>query len=136
MKLSDMAVNGDAIESGRWVSIGQFFPGVKVKVRGLLNSDYRRARDRLVADIPRSEKVKLTDSEIVDRVQPELLAEAVLLDWSGIDDDDGTPLLFSKERARELLANKDYMILKGAIEWAAGIVGDDKLVEIEDASKN
>jgi hypothetical protein len=136
LKLSDIAINAAAIEAGRWVSVGHILPGVKFKVRGIDNADYRRLRAKLIAEIPRAERVKGVDPVELDKINVKLLTETVLLDWSGIEGDDDAPLDFSKEKAAELLADPNYAVLRSAIEWAAGVVGEDDLAEAEAAAKN
>jgi hypothetical protein len=136
LKLSDIAINAAAIETGRWVSVGHILPGVKFKVRGLDNADYRRLRAKLIAEIPRAERVKGVDPVELDKINVKLLYETVLLDWSGIEGDDDASLSFSKEQAAELLADPNYAVLRGAVEWAAGVVGEDDLAETEASAKN
>lgn len=136
MKLADIKINAAAIETGRWVSVDHVLPGVKFKVRGIGNADYRRLKDKLIGEIPRAERVKGVDPAALDKINAKLLIETVLIDWSGIEGDDDAPLAFSKEKAAELLADPNYAVLRNAVEWAAGVVGEDDLAESEAAAKN
>lgn len=136
MKLSDIAINAAAIETGRWVSVDHILPGVKFKVRGLANADYRRLRAKLIAGIPRAERVKGVDPMDLDKINIKLLSETILIDWSGIEGDDDAPLAFSKEKAADLLADPNYAVLHWAVEWAADVVGQDDLAEAEASAKN
>lgn len=136
MKLSAIKTNAAAIEAGRWVSVAHALPGVKFKVRGLRNADYRRLRDKLIGEIPRAERLKGIDPVDHDKLNVALLCETVLMDWRGLESDDGANLLYSKKNAVDLLADPNYFDLREAVEWAAGIVGDDDLAEAEASSKN
>lgn len=136
MKLSEIAVNAAAIEYGRWVSIGHIMPGVRLKVRGLENEDYQRLFNKLVTEIPRAERLKGPDAAVMRDITTRLLVETILIDWEGIDNDDGTPLVFSKEKAREVLSDPNLIAFRKAVEWAAGVVGEDDLAETEATAKN
>jgi hypothetical protein len=136
MKLNDMRVNSTAIQSGRWVSIGKFFPGVAVKVRGFKNKDYQRELLRKMSDIPMTERIKMaSDPDFSDKLDIDLMSSCILLDWRGLEDDNG-PLAFSQEKAFEILSNPDFVEFREAIDFAAKIVGKDNLVEAEATSKN
>jgi hypothetical protein len=136
MRLSEIAVNAQAIEVGRWVPVDHILPGVRLKVRGIDNTDCRRLRNKLVAEVPRVERIKGIDTAKADAINARLLAETVLVDWSGLEDEDGKPLAFSKATALEILIDPAFVVFRNAVEWAAGVVGEDDIVEIEDASKN
>lgn len=136
MKLSDIAVNAEAIEAGRWVPIGHIMPGVRLKVRGLENTDYRRLRNKLIADIPRAERLKGVDTITLEKINGHLLAETVLVGWDGIEGEDGQPLPFSKSKALEVIIDPAFVVFRQAVEWAAGVVGEDDLIEAEESAKN
>ena len=136
MKLSEIAVNIDAIETGRWVSVARFMPGVRLKVRGLENTDYRRLREKLVSSIPRAERIKGVDTLAMEAISGRLLAETVLVGWDGIEGDDGAPLAYSKDRALQIISDPALVTFRNAVEWAAGVVGEDDVVEAEESAKN
>lgn len=136
MKLSDIAVNANAIEQGRWVSVGHVMPGVRLKVRGLENTDYRRLRNRLIAEIPRGERLKGADILTLEKINGQLLSETVLVGWDGIEADDGRPLPFNKEKALQVINDPMFIVFRNAVEWAAGVVGDDEAIEAEESAKN
>jgi hypothetical protein len=136
LKLSKIAVNAAAIEAGRWVSVAHTLPGVKFKVRGLNNADYRRLEAKLLAEVPRSDRIKGIDPDTLDRIKVNLLVETVLTDWSGLEDDNGNMLTWTKQTAAKYLFDPNYVVLRSAVEWAAAVVGEDDLVELEEDAKN
>ena len=136
MKLSDIAVNADAIELGRWVPIGHILPGVRLKVRGLENTDYRRLRNKLIAEIPRAERLKGVDTLMLEKINAQLLADTILVGWEGIEGDDDQALPFTKEKASQIINDPSFVVFRNAVEWAAGVVGEDDLVKSEAAAKN
>lgn len=132
-----MKVNSAAVQSGRWVSIGKYFSGVEVKVRGFKNKDYQRELLRMMSDVPLADRVKIaSDPEFSDKLDIELAASCILLDWRGLEDDNGEPLAFSRDKAFEILSDPDYIEFREAVDFAAKIVGKDELVEAEAVSKN
>ena len=136
MKLSDIAVNAAAIELGRWVAIDHILPGVRLKVRGLENTDYRRLRNKLIAEIPRAERLKGVDTLMLEKINAQLLADTILVGWEGIEGDDDLALPFTKEKASQIINDPSFVVFRNAVEWAAGVVGEDDLVESEAAAKN
>jgi len=136
MKLSEMRVNSAAIEGGRWVALVAF-PGAEVKVRGMKSKGYRRELQRVVADLPMQDKLRLSeDPDIADRIDIQMVSSYLLLDWRGIEDDNGDPVPFSAERAKEILSDPDMVELRDAVDYAIKIVGNDALVVAETATKN
>jgi hypothetical protein len=136
MKLSEMRVNSAAIEGGRWVALVAF-PGVEVKVRGMKGKGYRRELQRLVSELPMQDKLKLSeDPDISDRLDIQMMSSYLLLDWRGIEDDNGEPVPFSAEKAKETLSNPDMVEFRDAVDYAVKIVGNDALVSAETAAKN
>lgn len=136
MKLKDIAVNVEAIEGGRWVSIDHIMPGVRLKVRGSENSGLRRMRNKLLQEIPRAHRLRGADEETLDAIGTKLLIETVLVDWDGIEDENGEPLPFSKEKSAAVLSDPAMVVFKNAVEWASGVVGDDEIAEAKEAAKN
>ena len=135
MKLSRFKTNSAAIEAGRWVELPDF-SGVSVKVRGFGNADYKRLQAKLIEAIPRAERLKGLSPEAEEAIATQLLLDTILIDWRGIDDDDGTPLLFDRATAEKLLSDPDYKPLRLAVNWAAQVVGDDDLAGFEEDAKN
>jgi hypothetical protein len=136
MKLSKIAVNSAAIENGRWVDVDHFMPGVRLKVRGFEGADYLRLQAKLTAETPRADRLKGADSPLMRELSTRLLVDAILSDWEGLENEDGTPLAYSKAKATEILANRDLLVFRKAVEWAANVVGDDEIADAEDVAKN
>ena len=61
---------------------------------------------------------------------------AILHDWDGLDEDDGSAIAYSPTKARELLTNPDFDPLRSAIRMAAAIVKEVGKLGTEDAVKN
>lgn len=123
MKLSALKTNVAVIEQGRWIDDIPGLPGVRLKVRGLGNADYRRAYDRKVSAVPASRRLRGLLPDDRERIIGECLAETVLLDWGGLTEDDGaTPLAFTAELAGTLLLDPEFDAFRSAVSWAANAV--------------
>lgn len=136
MRLKDTAISVEVRENGDWVDKIPDFPGLRLRVRGAGNKDWRKLRDKLIADIPRHKRIDGITAEDGDKVTATLLVETSLLDWDGLEDDDGKPLPFSKAQASEYLNNPEYEGFRNACLWAAGVVAERWRQDVETAAKN
>lgn len=142
VKLSDIKINAAAIEQGEWIGAAHGTPipdmgDLCLKVRGIGNSDYRALMTKLSDAVPRSQRTggKL-NPDASERVFVECLTQTVLMDWSGVEGDDGAAIPFSREVALKILLNPDLAPFKYAIAWAANQVGDLRAADNEAAAKN
>ncbi|MBS7542528.1 hypothetical protein [Ancylobacter oerskovii] len=120
MKLSAIKVNTKAIEAGKWVGDIPEMGDLRLKVRGIGNSDFNRRYDELVQAIPRAERPnnRLTP-DAQRKLTAQLYAETILLDWEGLTDDDGAPVAFSMEFAEQVLADPEMRDFVFAVRYAA-----------------
>ena len=133
MKLNQIKKVQQNIEKGGWVSDLPNLPGVSVKVRGLFNSEASKMFAEARATMNEDE---FKDPDVQDALDVRLLAETVLVDWDGIDDDDGEPLEYSKEIAEELLSDPDLEVFHRAVTHAASVVAQQGKDTLETAAKN
>lgn len=136
MKLSQLSQNAAAAETGRWVNHIPELGGLVLKVRGLDNADYRRLSAQLAAEIPRADRILGVATEVTDAMQTRLIVETILIDWRGLEEDDGAPVPYSRDMATKLLTDPNYRAFRAAVIWAAGVVGDDRLASDEADAKN
>ncbi len=119
MKLSEIAARNRRAEEGGWVDNLPFaaFAGVRLKVRALWNSDYRREFAALAADVPRDRLIegKLGDEDRA-RISTECLKRTVLVGWDGIEDE------FTPENVEKVFADPELAKLFGdAVVFAANV---------------
>ncbi|WP_020178088.1 hypothetical protein [Methylopila sp. M107] len=139
MKLSAIAIDNEKLEQGAWVGDIPELEGVRFKVRGLGNTDYRRLQNKLIQLIPRKNRRNGLSVEDQTRVESRCLLDTILLDWDGIEADDSTAkelkfLPYSRETAAGLLADPNMARLREGVLYAAAIVAesdedDEKEVE-------
>lgn len=131
MKLSQIKVNAQAEENGRWMPASGLF-GVQIKVRGLNNSAARAARAKIQESFARK---KMSDAE-AEQAQAELIADTILDDWRGVENDDGTALTCDREARIAILSNPEMRLFREAVMLAASLVGEDELAAKEQDAKN
>jgi len=137
MKLSDLEVDADAVEKGAWVDDIPDVQGLRLKVRGAYNNEWRRMQAKLLESVPRKKKVGgRLEQEENDAIMTKCLLNCCLLDWDGLDDKDGTVIPYSKEKARELLTDPRYKRFRDSVIWAAQVVGDGLEVQTDDTLGN
>jgi hypothetical protein len=137
MKLSDSKVDTTRIEQGEWVDRIPELEGVRFKVRGINNKDWRKLQGRLLDAVPRRNRVgnRLSPDEM-DRMNAKLLLDTILLDWDGFEDDDGNALPYSKDLAKTLLSDPAYQKVRDGVLWAAQFVADGIASDLEADAKN
>ncbi|KQT13994.1 hypothetical protein ASG40_19400 [Methylobacterium sp. Leaf399] len=126
MKLSSLKVDAAKIEGGAWVGNIPEMGDLRLKVCGLQNARYRRLQSKLTDAIPRAKRQGgRIDPDEMDRVTAICLRETVLMDWSGLENEDGSPLSYSKEVAGEYLTKPEFRRFREAVIYAASVVGED-----------
>jgi hypothetical protein len=137
MKMSELAVDADRQENGAWVDDIPEVQGLRLKVRGSNNADWRRLQAKLMDAVPRKKKLGgRIDPDEQDRILSSCLLSTCLLDWDGLEDDDGKPLPYSKTMAQKLLTEPEYRRFRDSVLWAASIVAENLTVEQEEIAGN
>src|SRR4051812_7467385 len=109
MKISELEVDQKIVEEGTWVGNIPELTGVRLKVRGSNNRDWRRMAQRLIAAVPRKNRANgVLDPEEADRISALILLNTGLLDWEGIESDDGSPIPYDRKKAAQYLAGERF----------------------------
>jgi hypothetical protein len=138
MKLSARRIDSAAIEKG--VEIGNIpeWGDLKLVARGSQNADWRNLRAKLVAET--AARDILPDGNLrpsrLEEIGIELLVEAGITGWSGLLNEDDTPMPFSKAALREIITNPDYIRFRGACIYACDKVHDVAAGRTETERKN
>jgi hypothetical protein len=134
MKISELEVDQKLVEEGTWVEKIPELEGVRFKVRGTNNRDWRKLALTLVGAVPRKKRVNgVLDPEEADRITATVIMSAGLLDWDGIEDDDGNPIPYDKKKAGQFLQGKRFR--EGAA-WACDQVAEGIANEVEEIAGN
>jgi len=135
MQLNQIAVDVEREEKGDWVEVPDL-PGVSLKVRSLYNKDYQHAQQVAARKMARRYGKQPIPPDVQTKTYARLLSDHVLLDWSGITDENGDAVSYSVEFGRDVLADPQYRRLADAVAWAAGVVGEQDVEDLEDDAKN
>lgn len=127
MKISSFATDLDLEENGVWVDIGD---GGSLLIARLGNPRYTKA----VREISKPHKALIRNKTISEDLSDELLlkamAQAILLDWKGIEDDKGKEIKYSKDAAFQLLKDlRDFRNLVTEICQEQAAFRRDELAE-------
>lgn len=134
MKISDLEVDQKIVEEGKWVSNIPELSGVRLKVRGSNNKDWRRLAQRLINAVPRKQRANgILDPDEADRISATILLMTGLLDWEGIEGDDDQPVAYDKKKAAQYLAGERF---RAGVQYACDQVAQGIEEEIEEVSGN
>lgn len=134
MKISELEVDQKIVEEGKWVSNIPELSGVRLKVRGANNKDWRRLAQRLINAVPRKLRANgILDPDEADRISATILLMTGLLDWEGIEGDDDQPVAYDKKKAAQYLAGERF---RAGVQYACDQVAQGIEEEIEEVSGN
>lgn len=137
MKLSATKVDSALIEQGDWVDSIPDLPGIRIKARGTNNSDYRLLEGRLVREIPRLQRAEGVSPEDQDRIAGRLLLESVVLDIEGItEEDEVTPVKYTKDLGAKLFLDPDYRVWAAGAAYAGSVIAQRRKAAAETETKN
>jgi hypothetical protein len=136
MKLSDATLDAERQEKGAWIGDIPELEGLSLLVRGVNNADWRRLQTKLMEAVPRKKRIGRLDVDEMERIQSTCLLSACLLDWKGLEDDEGQPIPYDKEMARKLLFEPEYRKFRDGVIWAATMVAETTQEEQKEAVGN
>lgn len=132
MKLNEIQ-SGEFAE-GVWKDVYEF-PGVSVKVRSSDYADYQRSFTAALRPHRRAINEGHVDPLLLRRLTSECLVKHVIVEWKGVDDDEGKPLVFTKEVALPMAKDKSFNRFFRAIERAADAVAGGEVEEREEVGE-
>lgn len=133
MKLSSLKINADAVEQGAWIDNIPELGGIRLKVRGNGNADFRRMQSKLIEAVPRGQRQRgMIDPDVQDTITARCLAHTVLLDWQGLTDDNDVPIPFTKEKALEFLLDPTLRPFRDGLAYASTIVAQTEAENLAD----
>lgn len=120
MKLANMKVDHKVSAEGEWIKNIPDMDDLELLVRGQTCPQARVLRAKLLRGLPANIRNNPDGlpPEVVDQIEAQICAEALLLGWRNLDD-----VPYSKEKAIELLNDPDLVTFRDAVGWASGRVG-------------
>lgn len=137
MKISAIKIDSALAEQGDWVANIPDLPGIRIKARGTNNNDYRVLEGKLVREIPRAQRAEGVSPQDQDRIAGMLLLETVVLDVEGLtEDDEATPVKYTRELGAKLLLDPDFKVFQAGAAYAGSIVAQRRKPEEALETKN
>ena len=107
-KFSKLVTDGDLEIEGVWLP---FEEGFDVKLARLGNTKYNEMVRRILKPYTRKIRDEELDDSIAEMAEKKAMARYVLVDWRGLEDDDGEPIEYSKETALQLFEeSRDFYL--------------------------
>lgn len=114
------ALDSKTVEEGQWVKLRD---DIEVQVRSIRSEQVRKVRQRAQRKYERllpSQKWRFTPEQ-EDKIAEEVIVDAVLINWRNIEDENGRPLPYSRELARQLVTDPEMVVFREDIMTAAGL---------------
>jgi hypothetical protein len=136
MDMNSRKIDPAKLEQGAWVGDIPEWGDLRLKVRGIGNSDFRRLQNKLFESVPRQKRVRgAIDPAEQDRITSTCLLNTVLIDWDNLQED-GVPVPFSQEAAKRFLFEPEFAEFRAAVSWAAAVVSEQGVASAQDALGN
>jgi hypothetical protein len=133
VKLSGLRLSPELSDGGRWLD---YIPGVRLKVASVKGKAFQRGHADLLRDKSRHIISEDAKNAIYADVRIEALDKWVLLGWEGLEADDGTPLVYTAEKAHEILRDPLCTELLDFVWVAANETHQYRQAAEDDARKN
>jgi len=119
MKLSAIELDVIGIQEGKWTKMPG---GWECCLRSAASKAARSVTDRIQRERRENPELKGAEPTTEEAIEMtiEVLVEACMVDWRGLEEDDGTPIVFSHERAYAILRDERYQLILDAVADKAG----------------
>jgi len=121
-RLNRIATSTERAADGQWVEFCPAQgdePALELKIARIGNPRYAQRLQELVR--PHRRKVRMGFDEDMEQLVKIAVAECVLVDWRGLEDEDGNAIPYSKETSVEILTNPAYSDL---MDFVMDVGGD------------
>ena len=108
-KLSQFKQDVTKSEDGVKVDLGD---GLKVTVARIGNKKYQDFIRKSTKPYQQAIRNKTLADSVFEKIMNEAMADSILLDWEGMEDDQGDVIKYSKEKALEILSDPAYADFK------------------------
>jgi len=109
-RLNRIATSTERASDGEWVEFcpatGPDDTALELKIARVGNPKYNQRLQELVR--PHRRKVRMGFDEDLEEFVKIAVAEHVLVDWRGLEDNDGKAIRYSKEKSVEILTDPTY----------------------------
>lgn len=128
MKLSKFKQNVSSAQEGVWVDVGD---GLEVKIARMGNKKYNETIRKLSKPYKTAIRNGTLADSVFEEMQNKAIAEAILLDWTGLEDDKGE-ITYSTEEAFNILSNPEFEDFKKLVTDLAEEQETFRSIEIDE----
>ena len=137
MKLQDLELDIQSTDEGAWINDIPELAGVSFCVRGTEYGPYQKAMRTAMMTQGRKQRLQSqVDPERFSALQNALTAEHLLLDWRGVEDNDGEPLPYTPAQAKKAMTERRYRPFQRGVLYAVEIVDAGLVEHREEAAGN
>jgi len=129
-----MFKNDPDLESQKGIILdyGEF--KIRIARAGGANTDFNRSLRARIKPYKKQIEHNLMDNDLAQQILAEVYADSVILNWSGVTDEEGNELEFTRENVIKVLT--DLPELFNDIQAQAQELSNFRELEIEDEAKN
>lgn len=120
----------DKETNGVWEDLTE---DVRIKVARIGNTRYQKVLQRLMKPHRRAVRRGTVDDSIIEKCVIKAIAETVLLDWEGLEED-GKKIVYSQATAERLL--NDFREFREQVTEIASEIESFKIEDEQEAEKN
>jgi hypothetical protein len=132
MDLAKFRTEAALEDEGVWIELGE---GARARVGRIGGRRYRDAFQRHLKPFQKAARLGALSETQAERILVETLADAVLLGWEGLTQD-GAPVPYDRDRARDLLADPAFRDFRNLIVETANEAESFRRAAERDAEKN
>lgn len=132
-KISSIKTDLKKAESGVWIPFGS---GIELCIASTNTPEFRQARTKLLKPHARLIRAKLLSFEEAINVLKPAYAKHVLVGWKNIEDENGSDIPYSPEKALEFFNDKSLSTLFDFVLETANEEELFRLEDMDDAVKN
>ena len=136
MKLNELELNLDAIDTGVWVDDPADDDGFAVRVKGRRCNGYQKGQTAALTKARKTSRKRDIEISVIQKIDNEQVAKHCLLDWKNFFDDNGQPIPYSAELAQKLMTDRKYQPFQDFVKSAIDRVDENDLEDVEDIQKN
>jgi hypothetical protein len=133
MKLNELELNLDAIDTGVWITDPADDAGFAVKVKGRRCKAYQKGQTAALTKARKTSRKRDIEISVLQKIDNEQVANHCLLDWKNMFGADGNPMPYNTELAMKLMTDRKYAPFQDFVKSAVDRVDENDLEDVEAA---
>lgn len=129
MKLSAFEQDVTKAEDGVWVNLGD---GLEVKVARSGSARANKILERLTKPHQRAISSGAASDELLERLNAEHTAKAIIRGWKGLQDEDGNDIPYSEAKAFEIVLDPKYRDFRDPVLYLSREMETFRKEEVKD----